>query len=195
MPLTQLLDIAVQIAEGLNAAHQKGIIHRDIKPANIFVDDLVDRSRFWTLRLAKISTAARETSPALLSEDSIRGSQTVTRHESPIEHDLSRTGIAMGTAGYMSPEQVRGEELDARTDLLPPSGRILFGVGHWQRAPFSEDTTTASLREAIIREQKNVLVCPRRELNAELPPKPEEISSTRAVGKMDCASLLPERAF
>jgi eukaryotic-like serine/threonine-protein kinase len=161
LPLGQLLDIAIQIAEGLDAAHQRDIIHRDIKPANIFVTTR-GQVKILDFGLAKVATTVVDILPDPFGEDSAHGSQTVSRHESAIDHSLSRTGIAMGTAGYMSPEQVRGEKLDTRTDLFS-FGLILFEMATGQRA-FSGDTA-AIVQDAIL----NQTLPPARLLNPELP--------------------------
>jgi serine/threonine protein kinase len=167
LPLGQLLDIAIQIAEGLDAAHQRDIIHRDIKPANIFVTTR-GQVKILDFGLAKVATTVVDILPDPFGEDNAHGSQTVSRHESAIDHSLSRTGIAMGTAGYMSPEQVRGEKLDTRTDLFS-FGLILFEMATGQRA-FSGDTA-AIVQDAIL----NQTLPPARLLNPELPVTLEEI--------------------
>ena len=111
--LTQLLDIALQMAEGLNAAHQKGVIHRDIKPANIFVMHS-GRVKILDFGLAKAGAETLVDSLGEIGEDG-RPTRALS---SALDLALSNTGIVMGTAGYMSPEQVRGEKLDSRTDLF-----------------------------------------------------------------------------
>jgi eukaryotic-like serine/threonine-protein kinase len=109
--LNELLDIAIQVADGLEAAHAKGIVHRDVTPANIF---LVDRgpAKILDFGLAKL-TAYRERATNGVSESSMD-----TQMHFLDEELLTSPGASLGTVAYMSPEQARGEELDARTDLF-----------------------------------------------------------------------------
>ena len=171
LELSKLLDLAVQIVDGLDTAHQKGIIHRDIKPANIFITNegqakILD---FGLAKLASILSAEGDD-----SERNPRGDGGVVGIPLGIlpaatpDPFLSRTGVAMGTAGYMSPEQVRGEKLDARTDLFS-FGLVLYEMATGKRA-FAGDTGP-ELQEAILTQMPS----PAREVNPELPAKLEKI--------------------
>src|SRR5215470_13404010 len=108
LPLDLLLDLGIQVADALDAAHAKGIVHRDIKPANIFVTAR-NQAKILDFGLAKIGP--RAASPASVTM-SIGSGATM------LDDNLTSPGTALGTIAYMSPEQVRGEELDARTDLF-----------------------------------------------------------------------------
>jgi serine/threonine protein kinase/tetratricopeptide (TPR) repeat protein len=174
LSLDRLLDIAVQVADGLDAAHQKDVIHRDIKPANIFLT-AQGPVKILDFGLAKLAAAASEVEAEEARRDQARGLPPQTTGGTPIEHTLTRTGMAMGTAGYMSPEQVRGEKLDVRTDLFS-FGLVLYEMATGQRA-FSGDTA-AVLKDAIL----NNVPLPVHELNSTLPPKLEHIIS-KAIEK------------
>ena len=149
IPSDELFEIATQICNGLQAAHQKEIIHRDIKPANIFLTKqgpvkIVD---FGLAKLAEseaIADAVVETETTN-SRDKNSGADGQER----IPVNLTRTGTTAGTAGYMSPEQVRRENLDARTDLFS-FGLVLYEMAAGQRA-FTGHTMT-EVHDAILTE-------------------------------------------
>jgi serine/threonine protein kinase len=167
LPLEQVLDQAIQITDGLDAAHQRGIIHRDIKPANIFLTSqgqakILD---FGLAKLAPVVKVARDSSePEFREGRDIEGLLRETVSRGTPDPFLSRTGVAMGTAGYMSPEQARGEKLDTRTDLFS-FGLVLYEMATGQHA-FTGDTGPG-LRDAIL---KHTPTSP-FQLNSRLPAK------------------------
>jgi eukaryotic-like serine/threonine-protein kinase len=167
LELSKLLDLSLQIVDGLDAAHQKGIIHRDIKPANIFVtrESQAKILDFGLAKLASILSAEGDDSQSEVRGETDR--TLVPRGTAPLSFPdmfLSRTGVAVGTAGYMSPEQVRGEKLDARTDLFS-FGLVLYEMATGKRA-FAGDTGP-ELQEAILTQMPS----PAREVNPEVPAK------------------------
>jgi serine/threonine protein kinase len=154
----QIIELAVQIADALDAAHAKGIIHRDIKPANIFVTTRGD-VKVLDFGLAKLLPQA--TKPAGVEDGQTSSAPTV-------DSNLTDAGIAVGTVAYMSPEQVRGDELDSRTDLFS-FGAVLYEMGT-QRQAFSGQTS-AVVSEAILNRQPVAVSF----MNPELPTRFQEI--------------------
>ena len=172
LPNNALLDIAIQIADGLDVAHQKGIIHRDIKPTNIFITGRGEAKilDFGLAKLVSAATCVDAVTGRDHPDDEALGTPRETPPAAGPDLFLSRTGVAMGTAGYMSPEQVRGEKLDARTDLFS-FGAVLYEMATGCRV-FTGDTVPM-LREAILNQIPN----PAQELNPQLPAKLEQVIS------------------
>jgi serine/threonine protein kinase len=158
LPNEEIFELAIQLADALDAAHGEGIIHRDIKPSNIFVTER-GQAKILDFGLAKKGHRRRVAEGA--------GASSMPTGSLSEEH-LTSPGSAVGTVAYMSPEQARGEELDARSDLFS-FGAVLYEMSTG-RPPFS-GSTSAVIFDGILRQNPT----PVHRLNPETPPGLEQI--------------------
>ena len=156
----KLLELAIQIADALEAAHAAGITHRDIKPANILITER-GQAKLLDFGLAKLAPRRRRAVAA--GEPSLTGEATAS-----LDEHLTSPGVAMGTIAYMSPEQARGEELDSRTDLFS-LGAVLYEMATGKQA--FAGTTTAVIFDAVLNRAPTAPVS----LNPECPEELERI--------------------
>ena len=165
-----VVDVGIQIADALDAAHNRGIVHRDIKPANIFLTNR-GQAKVLDFGLAKVE------SPIHRSEETVAGQDLPMETQVGSGGDLTSPGSSVGTIAYMSPEQARGEELGARTDLFS-FGVVLYEMATG-RIPFPGNTTAVIFNGIL-----NTTPPPASKLNAKVPVELDRVIA-KALEK-DC---------
>ena len=161
LKIADVLDVGIQLADALEAAHEQGIVHRDIKPANIFLGEK-NRVKVLDFGLAKLTSA-----PSSMSS----GADTTSPIDRTRDNQMTQPGTALGTVSYMSPEQARGEQIDSRTDLFS-LGAVLYEMVTGSQA--FGGSTTAVVYDAIL----NRTPRPIAHLNPLVPARLETVIAT-----------------